>query len=177
MIGIMSPEKKMFWYDTHQICQQNHRHVWHDKSISCLSNEQQCIDLINHWLPWNDAVVIYNTQGEHACIWLGVYYLIVMGGKSCPFYMQGGGMFYFQCQNICYSSLSKEFVHAFAFEDIFSLFNYAGIDNNNIFIYLNSMSTINATIMMFVKVSHNSSKNGQLICILLNAFYENGERL
>ncbi len=40
-----------------------------------------------------------------------------------------------------------------------------------IFIYLNSRNIINAAIMMFVKVSHNSPKNGPLICILLNAFF------
>ncbi len=39
------------------------------------------------------------------------------------------------------------------------------------FIYLNSRNIINATIMMLVKVAHNSSKNGPLICILLNAFF------
>ncbi len=47
-----------------------------------------------------------------------------------------------------------------------------------LFFYLNSMNIINATIMMLVKVSYNSSKNSPLICILLNAFfYGNGVRL
>ncbi len=39
------------------------------------------------------------------------------------------------------------------------------------------MSIINATVLMLVKICHNSSKNGPLICILLNLFYENGVRL
>ncbi len=39
------------------------------------------------------------------------------------------------------------------------------------------MCIINATIVMHVNISHNSSKNGPLKCILLNTFDENGVRL